>query len=130
MEEAERALGLVSNKSTGVVGNLLVNVPGTDAFRLDKALEPIKASLSFDKLQEMRAASPTGGALGQVSERELSLLENSLVNLNQAQNPGDMKRALTKVLTHYKNWKDVIELQAAALGEEQQDSVAGFRIVD
>ena len=37
-------------------------------------LELIQANLGFSELQDMRDASPTGGALGQVSERELGLL--------------------------------------------------------
>lgn len=129
LEEAERALGLVSNTSAGVVGNLLQNIPGTDAFALNKALQPIKAALAFDKLSDMRAASPTGGALGQVSERELGLLQDSMVALEQAQNPGDVKRALNKILTHYNNWKAIIEQEKTTLQGQQQGSVSGFRIV-
>jgi hypothetical protein len=37
-------------------------------------LELIQANLGFGELQDMREASPTGGALGQVSEKELGLL--------------------------------------------------------
>jgi len=129
LEEVERAMGLVSNTSTGVVGNLLKGIPLTDAYALNKAIQPILASLSFDKLAEMKAASPSGGALGQVSERELRLLQDSLVSLDQAQSPGDVKRALNKVLTHYQNWKSVIEQHKGTLESQQQGSVSGFRIV-
>jgi hypothetical protein len=131
LEEAERALGLVSNTSTGIIGNLLQNIPGTDAFTLNKALQPIKSALSLGKLAEMRANSPSGASgLGQVSEKELGLLEDSLVALDQAQNPGDVKRALTKVLTHYNNWKSIIARHRSNLEGQQSSSVSGFRIVD
>ena len=130
MEEAHRALGLVGPFSTGGIGGLLANIPYTDAFKLKEAIKPIQAALSFDRLQAMRDASPTGGALGQVSERELDLLGAALVSLNQAQEPGDVKRAITKVLTHYGNWKSIIEQQAASMQSQQAGDVSGFRIVD
>lgn len=130
MEEAHRALGLVGPFSTGGVGGILSNIPYTDAFKLKEAIKPIQAALSFDRLQAMRDASPTGGALGQVSERELDLLGAALVSLNQAQEPGDVKRALTKVLTHYENWKAIIEQQAASMEQQQAGDVSGFKIVD
>lgn len=130
LEEANRALGLVSGTSAGPVGNFLKGFPGTDAFALQEAIKPIKAALSFDTLTEMRAASPSGGALGSISERELDLLGSAITSLNQAQSPGDVKRALTKVITHYDNWRSVIERQRGSLEEQSQDSVAGFRIVN
>ena len=54
----------------------------TDRSRLEDYLLTIKANLGFDKLQEMRDSSPTGGALGQVSEMENKLLQavNGAIN--------------------------------------------------
>jgi len=48
-------------------------------------IDTIKANVGFDKLQAMREASPTGGALGQVSDFENRLLQAVLSNLDQAQ---------------------------------------------
>ena len=50
------------------------NVPGP-ANQLDNYLMEIKARVGFDQLQAMREASPTGGALGQVSDFENKLLQ-------------------------------------------------------
>jgi len=46
----------------------------------------IKSSIGFDRLQQMREESPTGGALGQVSELELVTLQATLgsLDLNQS----------------------------------------------
>lgn len=60
-------------------------LPGTDALALRNALETVKANIGFDKLQAMRDASPTGGALGQVSEFENRLLQAVRGSLSQDQ---------------------------------------------
>ncbi|NQX95305.1 MAG: hypothetical protein HRT64_10395, partial [Erythrobacter sp.] len=52
--------------------------------RLKTALDPIFANLAFDRLQQMRDESPTGGAVGNVTERELELLASTVANVEQA----------------------------------------------
>ena len=49
----------------------------------------------------MRDASPTGGALGQVSERELALLQNSVAALEQSQSKEQFVRNLNIVREKY-----------------------------
>lgn len=70
----DKALGLISPWSTGY-GAALSFLPESDARELRNELDTIKANVGFDKLQAMRDASPTGGALGQVSEMENRLLQ-------------------------------------------------------
>lgn len=60
-------------KANGWTG-LLSALPETDAGVLARYLETIKANVGFRALQEMRDNSPTGGALGNVSELELKQL--------------------------------------------------------
>lgn len=71
--------------TTGFTGSLISAIPGTPAFDLNQILEPIRANIGFNKLQAMREASPTGGALGQVSDRENKLLQSVLGSLEQGQ---------------------------------------------
>jgi hypothetical protein len=47
---------------------------GSPANSVLALLKPIQANTAFTKLQDMRAKSPTGAALGAVSDRELQLL--------------------------------------------------------
>lgn len=47
---------------------------GSPAASVASLLQPIQANAAFNKLQEMREKSPTGGALGAVSDTELKLL--------------------------------------------------------
>lgn len=86
-----RGLPMVDNWTAGLGGQLLSNLAGTDAADLSKLLESVKANAGFDKLQSMREASPTGGALGQVSNTELGFLQSVFGNLEQSQSPTQLK---------------------------------------
>jgi hypothetical protein len=69
----------------GPVGSVLSRVPGTNAYDVSALTQTIRANIGFDRLQQMREASPTGGALGQVSNQEISTLQAVLGNLDQSQ---------------------------------------------
>ncbi len=75
----------------------LSNVPGTSAYDLSALLQTIKSNLGFDKLQEMRENSPTGGALGQVSNLELTALQSVLGNMSQYQSGEQLTRNLKRL---------------------------------
>lgn len=87
--------------TTGLSGAVLSNLPGTDAYTLSKRLDTIRANIGFDKLQAMREASPTGGALGQVSEMENRLLQAVYGSLDQAQSAEELRRVLDQVQATY-----------------------------
>ena len=70
---------------TGAGGHAMSMMPGSAAHDMSKRLDTLKAMIAFDSLQKMRDASPTGGALGQVSERELALLQATVASLEQSQ---------------------------------------------
>jgi hypothetical protein len=90
--------------ATGLTGQVLRNVGGTDAFKLEQTINPIKANLGFDELAKMRAASPTGGALGQIAVKELEFLQSAVASLDTAQDAEQLKQNLQAVKTHYNNW--------------------------
>ena len=83
--------------TTGFIGSVAQKIPGTAAFDLSRNLESIKANLGFAELQAMRDASPTGGALGNITERELSLLQSAWANVEQAQSQKQFEKALDDV---------------------------------
>lgn len=86
-----RALPMINGFTTGVGGMLLSQLPATDATDMKRLIETMKANAGFDKLQAMRDASPTGGALGQVSEKELGFLQSVFGNLDQDQSTTQLK---------------------------------------
>ena len=87
--------------TTGLIGGLLGNVYGTDAFSLRGQLDTIRANVGFEALQRMRAASPTGGALGQVSDAENRLLQSVLGSLNQGQDNAEIATNLNRIREIY-----------------------------
>ena len=99
-----------SNKA-GFVGSLLSNIAGTEARDFESRLTTIKANIGFDKLQAMRDASPTGGALGQVSEMELRQLNASMGNLENSQSPEQLRENLMAVRAQYIRTIQAIEAQ-------------------
>ena len=83
--------------STGLPGQVLQNVGGTDARNLRGDIDRIKANIGFEELNKMRRESPTGGALGQVTERELQFLQSVQGSLDQAQTPEQLERMLNDI---------------------------------
>ena len=62
---------------SGLGHSLTAGLSGSPAATVSSLLKPIQANTAFNKLQEMRSKSPTGGALGAVSDKELQLLYSS-----------------------------------------------------
>ena len=83
--------------TTGMIGAATSNIPGLAAHDMAKRIDTIKAIAGFQQLNEMRAQSPTGGALGQVSERELGFLQATIGSLEQSQSEGQFRENLERV---------------------------------
>lgn len=95
LDEISLARGLIEGQSalspaTGLTGSIASTLDSSRAGSLKNRLTTIKANIGFDKLQGMRDASPTGGALGQVSEFENRLLQAVFGSLEQAQKQEDV----------------------------------------
>lgn len=86
---------------TGTIGSLVKQIPGTNAYDVSALIETIGANIGLDKLQQMREASPTGGALGQVTEREHKLLQAVLGNLSQSQTEEQFMQNLSRLRDLY-----------------------------
>lgn len=102
--DVQTAQGLVKGTTTGVVGKGAAFVPGTTAYDLQQQLLTLKANLGFDRLQQMRDASPTGGALGQVAVQELQALQATVGSLELGQSKAEIQKNLNKIENHYSNW--------------------------
>ena len=83
--------------TTGLGGSILQDLPGSTAHDVQQRLATLKALTGFEELNRMRAASPTGGALGQVSERELGFLQSVVGSLEQSQSRGQFLENLARV---------------------------------
>lgn len=104
VQDIDRAFNTMEGATlptTGMAGELLSNIPGTAARDVRGLMDTIKANATFDKLQQMREASPTGGALGAVSDTENRLLAAAIGNLEQSQSEGQFKDNLGRVQNIY-----------------------------
>jgi hypothetical protein len=81
---------------SGISGLVYGRTPAiTKEARAAQALyDSILARGGFQELQNMRAASPTGGALGNVSNQEGQYLRDAFGALNRTQDTADLSRAL------------------------------------
>ena len=135
LEDIEKALELAGGWTTGFVGNLIGGIPGTPAYDLARTLDTIKANVGFDRLQEMRNNSPTGGALGQVSEMENRLLQSVLGNLERSQSREQFDANLNRLREVYLDivhgpgaWSFDAEGNAVIGGGEEGDAGAGVAV--
>lgn len=72
---AQRAREAAQNRNLGATGTSLVGkLPWTDSAEVMRQVGALKDMASASFLNAMRQQSPTGGALGNVTERELDLL--------------------------------------------------------
>ncbi len=83
--------------TTGMIGTATQGIPGTASHDISKRLDTLKALTGFEQLNQMRAQSPTGGALGQVSERELGFLQSVIGLLEQSQSEEQFRENLKRV---------------------------------
>lgn len=103
-QDIDRALGIISQNpglTTGIGGALTGWVPGSPTFNLNSLIDTVRANVGFDKLQAMRDASPTGGALGQVSQQENLLLQATIGNLANTQDRQQLVDNLNRVYNVY-----------------------------
>ena len=74
LNAARKARELIGWGSTGLVGQAAANVPASNASEIVRQVNVLKAQASAENIAAMRRASPTGAALGGVSDKDLALL--------------------------------------------------------
>jgi hypothetical protein len=84
---------------TAGLGANLAPIAGTKSYDLKSRLDTLNAITAVEELQKMRANSPTGGALGSVSDRENAMLSALRGSLAQGQGAPQLKRQLRDYLT-------------------------------
>jgi hypothetical protein len=99
-DNIEKAIGQTSGWSAGA-GSLLKSVPGSEARDLQSTIDTIVANIGFDRLQQMREASPTGGALGGIAVPELQMLQAVLGSLATEQSPPQLRENLQRLKEIY-----------------------------
>lgn len=119
LQSVDELMGKISGKTAGW-GNLAAGIPASDAMNFASELDTLKANIAFNELTQMREASKTGGALGQVSNIELKLLESALGALNPRQSPENLKAQLSKIKESISRWQ-----QAQGVGDASPQAGLG-----
>lgn len=104
LDEIQRSIELAEDPesfTTGVFGQVFKNIGGTRANDLRSLLDTIKANIGFDQLNAMRAASPTGGALGNVTEREIEFLQAVRGSVDQSMSQKQLVENLKRLQYEY-----------------------------
>ena len=118
----DKAINEIGPFTTGM-GAWMSIIPATPQKNLKETLSTIRANIGFDKLQEMRQSSPTGGALGQVSDFEDRLLQAVQGSLDQSQSPAQLKANLLAVKDNLQKLK----MQKALAYQMDYGSMIGSR---
>ena len=117
---------------TGVGGKVMQGLGylgvQSDRIALQGYLKNIVANLGFDKLQQMRDLSPTGGALGQVTEIELELLQSAVANIDFDAPDWKIKESLDDVeykytkIVHGREYADKMKKEKLDGGKSKQNN--------
>ncbi|MBX2989500.1 MAG: hypothetical protein KF802_16545, partial [Bdellovibrionaceae bacterium] len=102
-QDINRAINLIdkSPNATGALANITKQIGDSPAGNLHALLQGIKSNIAFDRLQAMRQNSPTGGALGSVSDNDMALLQSAYGSLEQSQDKDQIKYNLRRLSNVY-----------------------------
>lgn len=106
LDSIERAEALLLDPEndfiTGRAGQALAFInPESEAGTFESVLGDIQSNIGFDRLAVMRENSPTGGAVGQLSDPERRALQRTLGDLSNTRNPEVILRNLAQVRNAY-----------------------------
>jgi hypothetical protein len=102
--DADEGLSNITGTLMGRTPNITNAATGAQA-----KLNSIKSQIFQSALQSMREASKTGGAVGNVSDKEGDKLERTLAALDQAQSTDDFRKQLKKAVAQVKLSKQLIQ---------------------
>lgn len=80
-------------KAAGLAKSIAA-VPGFEGAKIRAQGNTLKNKIALTVLTDLRNASKTGGALGNVSDKDISLLENNIAALNDNLSPADYREQL------------------------------------
>lgn len=121
INEVRRVLDKAGPIPVTGAGSFLSRVPETRAKDLRSKIETVIARIGFEELQNMRENAPGGGSsgLGQVTEREIALLQSVLANLDQSQSEEEFRINLARV-------EEQIASSKAAIQKEYEEDLRRF----
>lgn len=117
---------------TGTVSNLLGYIGETDAAEVRRQVNVLKSQAQVETLNAMRRQSPTGGALGSVTERELSMLSAKAGALDPSADSetfkaalDDYQRTLYEIVHGYDAGRKLFAEEMAQYGQSTAPATSG-----
>jgi hypothetical protein len=104
IQDANRALEIIEENPNAVgplMGKLGYTALPTQSRRVKELLESMEANIGFEQLNAMRQNSPTGGALGNVTELQLQQLNSVLGRIKVDSDPKDVQENIKRVVNMY-----------------------------
>jgi len=86
---------------TGVPGKAFEGYPGGARTAAQGFIDTIKANIGFEQLNKMRQESPTGGALGNITEQELKYLQATLGAIDLNSDPKVLRENIKRLREDY-----------------------------
>lgn len=101
LQDVGRVMELIDQNpvlTTGLVGNMFSGLPGSEAYDVAQLLQTIRANMTFETLNQLRANSSNGASgLGQVTNVEIGLLGAALGSIEQAQSEEQLVENLMRL---------------------------------
>lgn len=117
--------------ATGLTGQALSNIGTTDAAEVNRQVNVLKSTATIENLNAMRRESQTGGALGNVTEKEGAMLAAAAGALDPAAGPERFKQqldnyelTLMRIIHGYDAGTQLFEQRKAA-GQAQSQQMPG-----
>lgn len=92
-------------RAAGPVASKAPTISGRTA-DIERKVENLKSNLALRTLAQIRDESKTGGALGNVSNYDVQLLENAIANVSLAQSPEAFRKAMDDVIAYSRNLRE------------------------
>ena len=90
--------GIFDLPQAGIIGSALGSMGiNQEAVNVKNLLSGVQGQVAFSRLQQMRDASKTGGALGAISEKELDLLISAYGAIQQSTGPDILIENLNRI---------------------------------
>lgn len=96
-------------------------IPGTDAYDISADISTLQSNAFMSQLMAMKAAAKNGASgMGQVTEKEVQLLIDSLGNIDPAQSKKQFERNLKIFRDRFNNIQKKIAVSKGATGDDPQ----------
>lgn len=120
-----------SERAAGVM-SYFPSIHGGVAANFEADLNALKSQIGFAILNDMRQMSPTGGALGNVSNFEVETLQRNIASLDLSQGPEQLRQRLKEIAKYASDLRKRYERaynldKSALLGDQANTGQTGGR---